>query len=210
MDVPISLGVILATAMSLYQTVRGSEQVYFDAAITLLFFLLVGRALDQRMRQRAASAAENLLGLRTPSTSVDRRRRHHRAHRHGRRRGRACASWSRPASASPSMRACSTGTTEIDESLITGESRPRHACCRRPALLRHHQSERPIEIEATAVADNTLLAEIARLMATAEQARGRYVRLADRAARLYAPAVHILGAATFAGWMLAGHGWERR
>ncbi len=42
MDVPISLGVTLATAMSLYQTMRGSEQVYFDAAITLLFFLLVG------------------------------------------------------------------------------------------------------------------------------------------------------------------------
>ncbi len=70
MDVPISLGVTLATVMSLYQTARGSEQVYFDAAITLLFFLLVGRALDQRMRQRATSAAENLLGLATPSTSV--------------------------------------------------------------------------------------------------------------------------------------------
>ena len=64
MDVPISLGVTLATAMSLYQTMRGSEQVYFDAAVTLLFFLLVGRFLDQRMRARAAGAAANLLGLR--------------------------------------------------------------------------------------------------------------------------------------------------
>ena len=70
MDVPISLGVTLATAMSLYQTLRGSEQVYFDAAITLLFFLLVGRVLDQRMRMRAAGAAENLLGLRSPTTTV--------------------------------------------------------------------------------------------------------------------------------------------
>ena len=50
--------------MSLYQTMRGSEQVYFDAAVTLLFFLLVGRFLDQRMRTRAAGAAANLLGLR--------------------------------------------------------------------------------------------------------------------------------------------------
>ncbi len=48
--------------MSLYQTMRGSEQVYFDAAVTLLFFLLIGRALDQRMRARAAGAAQNLLG----------------------------------------------------------------------------------------------------------------------------------------------------
>ncbi len=62
--------------------------------------------------------------------------------------------------------------------------------------------------EATATDQNTLLAEISRLMAVAEQARGRYVRLADRAAGLYAPAVHLLGATTFIGWLLAGHGWE--
>ena len=70
MDVPISLGVTLATAMSLYQTARGSEQVYFDAAVTLLFFLLVGRFLDQRMRTRAAGAAANLLGLRGTAATV--------------------------------------------------------------------------------------------------------------------------------------------
>ena len=79
MDVPISLGVTLATAMSLYQTMRGSEQVYFDAAVTLLFFLLVGRFLDQRMRARAAGAAANLLGLR----GIGRHR--HPARRHARR-----------------------------------------------------------------------------------------------------------------------------
>ena len=62
--------------------------------------------------------------------------------------------------------------------------------------------------EATATDQNTLLAEIGRLMTAAEQARGRYVRLADRAARFYAPAVHILGLTTFVGWMAAGQGWE--
>ncbi len=56
--------------MSLYQTMRGSEQVYFDAAVTLLFFLLVGRFLDQRMRTRAAGAAANLLGLRGTAATV--------------------------------------------------------------------------------------------------------------------------------------------
>ena len=70
MDVPISLGVLLATAMSLYQTMRGSEQVYFDAAVTLLFFLLIGRYLDQHMRARASGAAANLLGLRGATASV--------------------------------------------------------------------------------------------------------------------------------------------
>ena len=78
--------------MSLYQTMRGSEQVYFDAAVTLLFFLLVGRFLDQRMRTRAAGAAANLLGLR------GHRRDRHAARWHARRgsapaaRCPACAS----------------------------------------------------------------------------------------------------------------------
>ncbi len=42
--------------MSLFQTIRGSEQVYFDAAVTLVFFLLIGRALDESMRMRARGA----------------------------------------------------------------------------------------------------------------------------------------------------------
>ena len=92
MDVPISLGVTLATAMSLYQTMRGSEQVYFDAAVTLLFFLLVGRFLDQRMRARAAGAAANLLGLRGSARHRHPARRHHRARSAPARWRRACAS----------------------------------------------------------------------------------------------------------------------
>jgi hypothetical protein len=67
----------------------------------------------------------------------------------------------------------------------------------------------PITVEATATDDNTLLADIARLVAAAEQGRGADGRLADRAARLYAPAVHILGAATLTAWLLLGAGFEQ-
>ena len=63
MDVPISLGVLLAPAMSIAETARGAEHAYFDSAITLLFFLLIGRYLDQRARGVARSAAERLLAL---------------------------------------------------------------------------------------------------------------------------------------------------
>jgi P-type Cu2+ transporter len=207
MDVPISLGVILATAMSLYQTVRGSGQVYFDAAITLLFFLLVGRALDQRMRSRAAGAAENLLGRRATSASVV----------------RPDGTSERVAVSAivPGMRVTiaageqipvdgriTQGKVSVDESIVTGESTPRHVELGDVVHAGTIALTGPFEIEAIAAAENSLLAEIARLVQTAEQARGRYVRLADRAARLYAPMVHILGAATFAGWILAGAGWE--
>ena len=49
--------------MSLVETIRGGEHAYFDSAVTLLFFLLIGRYLDQRARGRARSAAERLLAL---------------------------------------------------------------------------------------------------------------------------------------------------
>ena len=66
MDVPISIGVTLATGMSLAETIRGAEHAYFDSAITLLFFLLIGRYLDyagarpRALRRRAPAGPERL------------------------------------------------------------------------------------------------------------------------------------------------------
>ena len=207
MDVPISLGVLLATGMSLYQTARGSDQVYFDAAVTLLFFLLVGRYLDIAMRSRATGAAQNLLGLRATAATV--------VNADGtttRLPTRDVAAGMRILVAAgeriPVDARVVSGTADVDESLITGESRPRHV---EPGDLIYSGTisvAGTLTTEALAREENTLLADISRLMASAEQARGRYVRLADRAARMYAPAVHLLGACTFIGWMLLGYGWE--
>lgn len=207
MDVPISLGVTLATAMSVYQTIVGSEQVYFDAAVTLLFFLLIGRALDARMRSRAASAAENLLGLRAQSALVI----------------GADGIPTRTAAKllAPGMRILTAagerfavdgrivdGASEIDESLITGETKPRAVTVGDTIYAGTVNLGQPVTAVAMATDESSLVADIARLMAAAEQGRASYVRLADRAARLYAPAVHTLALATFAGWLAFGYGWE--
>ncbi|MFA5898538.1 MAG: heavy metal translocating P-type ATPase [Hyphomicrobium sp.] len=208
MDVPISLGIILATAMSLYQTMRGTEQVYFDAAIMLTFFLLIGRYLDEKVRVRARGAAENLLGLKALSADVvgvDGEIRRLPA--------RALVSGMRVQVAAgeriPVDGRVLSGATHVDTSLITGESVPRRAAIGDVVHAGTVNLDRAIVVEATATDDNTLLADIARLVNAAEQGRGRYVRLADRAGRLYAPAVHILGAATLIGWLLAGAGFEQ-
>lgn len=207
MDVPISLGITLATAMSLFQTIRGTEHVYFDAAIMLTFFLLIGRYLDELVRVRARGAAENLLGLKALSATVigadgQARRVAARALTPGMRVQVAAGE------RVPVDGKIIDGDTEIDTSLITGETIPAAASRGSSVHAGTLNLGRPILVEATATDDNTLVAEIARLMQAAEQGRGRYVRLADRAARLYAPAVHLLGATTFIGWMLAGAGWE--
>jgi Cu2+-exporting ATPase len=186
---------------------RGGEQVYFDAAVTLLFFLLVGRTLDQRMRTRAAGAAANLLGLRGTAAAV--------IQDDGttlRLPARALIPGMRVLTAAGERFAVDgrvvEGRGEVDESLITGETAPRAVS---PGALVYAGTvslTAPLVTEASATDQNTLLAEIGRLMAAAEQARGRYVRLADRAAGFYAPAVHILSLATFVGWLLAGQSWE--
>lgn len=207
MDVPISLGVLLATGMSLFQTMRGNEQVYFDAAVTLLAFLLVGRLLDQQMRTRAQGAAANLLGLRLTSAAVvaadgTMRRVAVKSLEPGQRL--AVAAGERIAADGR----IEQGTSEIDESLITGESLPRPVTAGCSVFAGTLNLGQPLTITVTARDDRSLLSEIARLMAAAEQGKGQYVRLADRAARYYAPSVHILSALTFLGWLYAGHAWD--
>lgn len=207
MDVPISLGVLLATAMSVFQTARGSDQVYFDAAVSLLAFLLIGRLLDQQMRTKAAGAAANLLGLRLTSAALlDADGRIERVSVKRLEPGMRilCAAGERIA-ADGVIR---EGVSEIDESLITGETLPRRVGQGERIFAGTINLGQPIVIEVEAREDNSLLAEITRLMAAAEQGKGLYVRLADRAARLYAPAVHVLGLTTFIGWMVAGHAWD--
>lgn len=208
MDVPISLGIGLATAMSLFQTIRGTDQVYFDAAISLTFFLLIGRYLDEKVRVRARGAAENLLGLKALSADVigtDRvvRRLPARALVPGMRVQVAAGE------RIPVDGRVLVGDTHVDTSLITGETVPRAAASGELVHAGTVNLTRAIVVEATATDDHTLLADIARMVQSAEQARGLYVRLADRAARLYAPAVHVLGAVTLIGWLIAGAGFEQ-
>ncbi|MEX2033745.1 MAG: heavy metal translocating P-type ATPase, partial [Xanthobacteraceae bacterium] len=65
MDVPISLGVILALAMSVVETINHAEHAYFDSAVMLLFFLLCGRYLDHAMRRKTRAVAGNLAALKS-------------------------------------------------------------------------------------------------------------------------------------------------
>src|SRR5262249_15684312 len=63
MHVPISLGVLLATGMSLCEPARPAEHAFFDTAVMLLFFLLCGRSLDHAMRRKTRAVAGNLAAL---------------------------------------------------------------------------------------------------------------------------------------------------
>ena len=207
MDVPISLAILLATAMSLYQTIQGNEQIYFDAAVTLLFFLLIGRFLDESLRVRARSEAQNLVSLQSGiATLVEADGTHRPVPAHALSPGDnlLVAAGDRV----PADGVVLSGSGEIDQSLITGETDPALASPGQQVYAGTLNLGAALKVEVTAADSATLLAEIGRLMAAAEQGRARYRRLADRAAQIYAPAVHGLGAATFIGWLIVGASWQ--
>ena len=207
MDVPISLAILLATAMSLYQTIRGSEQVYFDAAVSLLFLLLVGRFLDETLRVRASSEAQNLLSLQSGmATVIEANGSHRLVPAHALRLGDRLlvAAGERVAADGVVLK----GRGQVDQSLITGETMPLTVAAGQEVYAGTLNLTQPLNIEVLAADSATLLAEISRLMLAAEQGKAHYRRLADRAAQVYAPAVHGLGLATFLGWLAIGASWQ--
>ncbi len=207
MDVPISLAILLATGMSLYQTMLGNEQVYFDAAVALLFFLLVGRFLDESLRVRARGEAQNLLSLQGGiATLIAADGSTCQVAAHALRPGDRLLVAAGERVAADGVIA--SGRGQIDQSLITGETAPVTAAPGTQIYAGTLNLTDVLRIEVTAADSATLLAEISRLMLAAEQGKARYRRLADRAAQIYAPAVHGLGLATFLGWLLLGASWQ--
>ncbi len=203
MDVPISLAVILASAMSLHQTFLGREHAYFDAAIGLVFFLLIGRYLDFQARAKARETAEHLVGLSAVAATV--------IDENGQRRAIPASDVTAGLSVFvaagdrvPVDGEVVEGRSDLDTSLVTGETLPRDVAPGAGVYAGTLNLTAPLTIRATADGEHTLLAEIVRLIEHAEQGRARFVRIADRAARVYAPAVHILALATFLGWWLSG------
>jgi P-type Cu2+ transporter len=202
MDVPISIGVALTTALSLHETFISGPHAYFDGVVMLLFFLLTGRWLDSVMRDRARDGVSALLKHKAAGALVLAED--------------GTSNWVNADALKPGKvmlvaadGVVTKGRSQFDLSLLTGESLPVQVA---PDDIVHAGTlnvDAPVEIRITAAGAATALADIARLMEDAGQSKSRYVRIADRAARYYAPAVHTLALLSFAGWMLVGAGWHQ-
>ena len=208
MDVPISIGVVLATVMSLFETFVSGPHAYFDGAVSLLFFLLVGRVLDSVMRDRARDAVTALLRQTAKGALVL--------------LADGASRWVDAVRIEPGMRmlvasgerlaadgVIEAGRSSFDLSLLTGESAPQPASVGTSVHAGTLNLGAPVTVRVTAAGPDTVIADIARMMDNAAQAKSRYVRIADRAARYYAPAVHTLAFLSFVGWMIAGAGWHQ-
>lgn len=202
MDVPISIGVILTLLISFVETLLGGADTYFDAAISLLFLLLIGRWLDHRLRADARSAASDLLAMQAPAAVVvSESGVEHRTPLDDIRAGDLLLV--RPGERIPVDGVVEGGVSELDNALLTGETAPvrigANDICRAGAL----NLTGALRLRATARSEDSAVAAIARLVEAGAQSRSLYVRLADKAAALYVPVVHSAAAITFlGGWAL--------
>src|SRR6056297_3324323 len=201
MDVPITLAIVLAVVTSLWETSLSGKHAYCGAALALTFFLLAGRYLDHRTRAIARSAAEELTALEVPRAT--------RLRSDGTEEIVNVAELAvddlllvRPGGRMPVDGEIASGTSEIDRSLLTGETLPVFATEGQTVSAGEVNLTGPLTIRASAVGQDTSLHRMADLVAIAESGRSRYTSLADSAAKLYAPGVHILSALAFVGWYL--------
>ena len=198
MDVPISLAILLAVGMSIYETSQSGEHAYFDAALSLTFFLLAGRYLDHRTRHAARSAAAELAALEVPRALLPDGSRVPVADLQPGHVVRIL-----PGARMPVDGVILTGESELDRSLLTGETMPAPAAPGARVSAGEINLTGALDVQVTSAGTDTSLRRLADLVAIAETARNRYTSLADKAAAVYAPVVHLLAFFAFAGWVWA-------
>ena len=203
MDVPISAALLLSLGLSLYQTATRQLHTYFDAAVMLAFLLLIGRYLDFCLRDKAQGAAKHLLALQSQLCQ----------------RLRMDGQVETVASSDimpgdrlllatgerfPVDAALESTSADLDVSLVTGESRPRVTAAGTSIYAGSINVGPAVVARATARVENSLVADLARLLDVGRQRRDVYVRLADRAAKIFVPLVVGVAAGVLLIWIGSG------
>jgi P-type Cu2+ transporter len=201
MDVPVALSIGGAYLWSVAATLRGSGAVYFDSAVMFTFFLLLGRFIEMSLRHRSGMQHDALARLLPESV----------LRLSGAAAERVTAD---ELSAGDSVRLLAgervpadgeivSGRTEIDESLLTGESAPRVRAAGEVLLAGTLNLTGTVDLRVTRVGQDTTLAAVARLLERAHGSRPPVADLADRVAVWFVSAVLLLAAAVGAYWLHA-------
>jgi len=200
MDVPVSLGIIIAFAASLWATWSASGQVYFDSVSMFVFLLLGARFLETEARTRAMQTQEQLARM-APATAE-------RVTGDGAATERVAAASLqtgdlvrvRPGDAIPADGVVVEGVSAADEALLTGESRPVAKRPGDPLTGGAVNLEGVLTMRVTRVGEDTVLAGIVRLMDRAQSEKPQIAQAADRVAHWFVAVLLVLTLAAFAAW----------
>jgi Cu2+-exporting ATPase len=203
MSVLITTGVLAAYLSSVFLTVIGNPASYYEAAAMLVTFVLFGHWMEMKSRRGTSDALRALFDLTPPMARV---------FRDGSEREVPTAEVKvgdvlvvRPGEKIPVDGRVLEGTTDVDESLVTGESLPAHKKPGDDVVGGSINATGPIRAEATRVGRDTVLAQIADLVDTAQKSKAPGQRIADRAAAVLVVVAVGAGIVTFVAWFLGAH-----
>ncbi|MCE2948384.1 MAG: heavy metal translocating P-type ATPase [bacterium] len=224
MDVLVALGTSIAWGYSAVVTfVEPGGHLYFESSATIITLVLFGKWLEARARSRTGAAISALVALQPPTARIERRAAV----------GAAAAPAAAPAAATVPDRVevvevdvaqvrpgdilqirpgeafpvdgeVVDGRSNVDESMLTGESLPVAKAGADPVFAGTVNGTGALRVRATGVGSTTALARIVRLVSEAQGSKAPIQRLADRIAGVFVPVVLVLAALTFGGWMLSG------
>ena len=205
MDTLVSLGTLVALFWSVSQLLAGGSHLYFEVAATVTTFLLLGRWLEARARSRAGSALTALLRLGAKRAVVlEAGGTEHEVSVDDLRPGMRMLV--RPGSQVPTDGRVVEGASAVDESMVTGESLPVEKGVGDEVVGGTLNSHGRLVVEVTRIGRDTLLARIRQSVVDAQSGKAPIQRLADRVSAVFVPVVLLVAAATFAGWLVTGHG----
>ncbi|MGV6473932.1 heavy metal translocating P-type ATPase [Azotobacter vinelandii] len=184
MDVSVSLAIGGAYAAGIWSTLTGQGELYFDAAGMFALFLLAGRFLERRARERTAAATAQLVNLLPPSClRFDDKGHSERVLLRELRQGDLVLV--QPGSLLPADGRVVAGQSSVDESLLTGEYLPQPRAPGDAVTAGTLNVESPLTVEVQALGDDTRLSSIVRLLERAQADKPRLAELADRVAQWF-------------------------
>ncbi len=207
MDLAISLAISLTCIVSLVKTFRGAEHVYFDSAVMLIFFLLIGRYLDLKARKKAFAIASEFNLLAANFATIEDGAKIKILPTKDLKKDMIILVAVGEKIAADGI--ILEGDSELDTSLITGESAPKKVTKNSEVFAGTINIAEPLKILITKSPKNSLLSEIIKLGEEIENKKNSYIRIADKLAKFYIPTVHLLAFSTFCLWFfILNNSWE--
>ena len=200
MMVLVAVAVGAGWTYSLVVTLTGGGEVFYEAATVLASFVLLGHWFEMRARGGANDAIRTLLDLAPPKALVIREGEPHEVPTSEVQEGDLLLV--RPGAKIAVDGIVEEGESEVDESMVTGESLPVHKAPGSEVIGATINANGTLRVRATKVGADTALAQIVKLVQEAQNSKAPGQKLADRAAFWLVFVALIGGAVTFAAWMI--------
>ena len=208
MDLLVALGTSAAYGLSVYQLFQpGVQHFYFEAAAAVITLVLLGKWLETRAKRQTTDALRALNALRPARARV---------RRNGEELDVPLASIQvgdhvviRPGERVPVDGVIRAGQSQVDESLITGESVPVDKTLGARVTAGSINADGLLVVETLAVGAETTLARIIRMVENAQAAKAPIQRLVDKVSAVFVPVVLVIALATLLGWGFFNGDWQQ-